>query len=95
MVSSKSTTAVPQLSVAVSVAASGTSDAQETVTVAAGNVPTKVGLTSSLTVMVCVCIVAFPQSSVAVHVLVIVKLLSQVPLGIDSMNVTPAFQIVR
>src|SRR5690606_1560918 len=69
----------------------GTSDAQETFTVAAGNVPTKVGLISSFTVMICVCTVVFPHASVAVQTLVNVKLLSQSPSTLVSSNVTVAF----
>src|SRR5690606_8475303 len=91
LVSSNVTVAFPQLSVAVNVAASGTSDAQETFTVAAGNVPTKVGLISSFTVMVCVCTVVFPHASVAVQTLVNVKLLSQSSSTLVSSNVTVAF----
>ena len=74
-----STVAVPQLSFAVKVAAAGTSDAQETVTLAAGKAPINVGLISSFTVITCVCVVMFPQSSVAVQTLVNVKSFTQDP----------------
>ena len=52
VVSTSVTVAVPQLSVAVNTAGAGISDAQDTVTAAAGNEPTKVGATVSVTVTV-------------------------------------------
>ena len=91
VVSTKLTVAVPQLSVAVKVAAAGISAEQDTVNAAVGNAPTKVGATSSFTVMVCVCTVVLPQSSVAVHVLLIVKLFAQSPGSVSCVKVTTAF----
>src|SRR5690606_40046851 len=91
VVSSKVTVAVPQLSVAVNVAAAGMSAEQDTVTVAAGNAPTNVGFTSSFTVIVCVCVVVFPHASVAVHVLITVKSFTQVPATESCTKVTIAF----
>src|SRR5690606_39138568 len=90
VVSSKVTVAVPQLSVAVNVAAAGMSAEQDTVTVAAGNAPTNVGFTSSFTVIICVCVAVLPQVSVAVQVLVMVYLFAQVPAVVTSAKVTTA-----
>src|SRR5690606_687295 len=91
VVSSKVTVAVPQLSVAVNVAAAGMSAEQDTVTVAAGNAPTNVGFTSSFTGNVCVCVVVFPHASVAVDVLITVQSFTQVPATASCTKLTTTF----
>ena len=64
------TMAVPQVSVAESVAAVGI--ASHSTVMLAGKVSLKVGLPWSSTVMVCTWTVSLSHSSVAVHVLVMV-----------------------
>ena len=69
MVSLNTTVALPQLSVAVTVGTVG-SAAEQDMVISAGKVPLNVGFTVSVTVIICVCELVFPQTSVAVHTLV-------------------------
>ena len=64
-VSLKVTVAIPQLSSAVNVGAVGTSD-EHSYVMFCGKSSTKVGLVLSSTVIICVCVVVFPQASFAV-----------------------------
>ena len=77
-----------QLSVAVTAAslAAGTADEQLTVTLA--GMLLMIGAVISFTVMVCDVVLLLPQASVAVHVLVIIKRLAQLPGAVTSFTVT-------